>query len=123
MHHHFEPSIPHRFRTTPEPTIPGFTVHSPATLRATRRAAPDRPSRRYRLPPTRAARSSRSRGVFFGPCWRTLSAVVAAAALVALTAALCSTSLVNSSAFNANPGPQLVASASLVPPPITALAY
>jgi hypothetical protein len=81
----------------------------------------DAPSRRYRLPPTRAARSSRSRGVFFAPGKRLLSAVVIAAALFTLAAMLGTTKVVDSATFNANAGPRLVASASLAPAPILAL--
>ena len=81
----------------------------------------DAPSRRYRLPPTRAARSSRSRGVFFAPGKRALSAVVAAVAVVVLGAMLGTTKFVDSATFNANAGPRLVASASLAPAPIAAL--
>ncbi len=81
----------------------------------------DAPSRRYRLPPTRAARSSRSRGVFFAPGKRALSAVVAAAAVIVLGAMLGTATFVDSATFNANAGPRLVASASLAPPPIATL--
>jgi hypothetical protein len=115
MHHHFEPGISPQFRTAREPAMRGFSVHSPVSARATVRAALDRPSRRYRLPPTRAARLSRSRGVFLAPGKRTLSAVVLAAALVALAVALCTAKLVDSTAFSVNPGPRLVASASVAP--------
>jgi hypothetical protein len=95
-------------------------------LRATDRrpsenARREGPSRRYRLPPTRAARSPRSRGVFFAPGKRTLSAVVVAAALFALAAMLGTTTVVDSASFNANAGPRLVASASLAPAPILVL--
>jgi len=78
-------------------------------------------SRRHRLPPTRAARLSRSRGVFFAPGKRTLSIVVLAAALFALVATLGTPKVVDSATFNANAGPRLVASASLAPPPLAVL--
>ena len=65
--------------------------------------------------PTRAARSSRSRGVFFAPGKRLLSGVVIAAALFTLAAMLGTTKVVDSATFNANAGPRLVASASLAP--------
>jgi hypothetical protein len=81
----------------------------------------DAPSRRYRLPPTRAARSPRSRGVFFAPGKRLLSAVVVAAALFTLAAMLGTNKIVDSATFIANSGPRLVASASLTPAPILAL--
>jgi hypothetical protein len=92
-----------------------------AGRRASENARRDGPSRRYRLPPTRAARSTRSRGVFFAPGKRMLSAVVIAAALFTLAAMLGTTTVVDSTAFNANVGPRLVASASLAPAPILAL--
>jgi hypothetical protein len=89
--------------------------------RASENARRDGPSRRYRLPPTRAARSPRSRGVFFAPGKRMLSTVVVAAALFTLAAMLGTTTVVDSASFNANVGPRLVASASLAPSPILAL--
>jgi hypothetical protein len=92
-----------------------------AGRRASENARRDAPSRRYRLPPTRAARSSRSRGVFFAPGKRLLSAVVVAAALFTLAAMFGTTTVVDSATFNANAGPRLVASASLAPAPILAL--
>ena len=92
-----------------------------AGRRAFSDARRDAPSRRYRLPPTRAARSSRSRGVFFAPGKRLLSAVMIAAALFTLAAMLGTTTVVDSATFNANAGPRLVASASLAPAPILAL--
>jgi hypothetical protein len=92
-----------------------------AGRRASENARRNAPSRRYRLPPTRAARSSRSRGVFFAPGKRLLSAVVIAAALFTLAAMLGTTTVVDSATFNANAGPRLVASASLAPAPILAL--
>ncbi|MEO8566858.1 MAG: hypothetical protein ABI541_10790 [Betaproteobacteria bacterium] len=92
-----------------------------AGRRASETARRDAPSRRYRLPPTRAARSPRGRGVFFAPGKRMLSAVVIAAALFTLAAMLGTTAVVDSATFNANAGPRLVASASLAPAPILAL--
>jgi hypothetical protein len=92
-----------------------------AGRRASENARRDAPSRRYRLPPTRAARSSRSRGVFFAPGKRLLSAVVIAAALFTVAAMFGTTAVVDSATFNANAGPRLVASASLAPAPILAL--
>ena len=92
-----------------------------AGRRASENARRDAPSRRYRLPPTRAARSSRSRGVFFAPGKRLLSAVVIAAALFTMAAMFGTATVVDSATFNANAGPRLVASASLTPAPILAL--
>jgi len=92
-----------------------------AGRRASETARRDAPSRRYRLPPTRAARSSRSRGVFFAPGKRLLSAVVIAAALFTMAAMFGTATVVDSATFNANAGPRLVASASLAPAPILAL--
>lgn len=92
-----------------------------AVRRVSENVRRDGPSRRYRLPPTRAARSPRSRGVFFAPGKRLLSAVVIAAALFTLAAMLGTTTVVDSATFNANAGPRLVASASLLPAPILAL--
>jgi hypothetical protein len=92
-----------------------------ARRRASETARRDAPSRRYRLPPTRAARSSRSRGVFFAPGKRLLSAVVIAAALFTMAAMFGTATVVDSATFNANAGPRLVASASLAPAPILAL--
>lgn len=101
----------------------GYEIRDlPATgLRASENARRDGPSRRYRLPPTRAARSPRSRGVFFAPGKRMLSAVVVAAALFTLAAMLGTTTVVDSASFNANAGPRLVASASLAPAPFLAV--
>ena len=93
----------------------------PAARRASENARRDAPSRRHRLPPTRAARSPRSRGVFFAPGKRMLSAVVIAAALFTLAAMLGTTTVVDSATYNANAGPRLVASASLAPAPILTL--
>jgi len=93
----------------------------PAGRRASENARRDAPSRRHRLPPTRAARSPRSRGVFFAPGKRLLSAVVMAVTLFTLAAMLGTTTVVDSASFNANTGPRLVASASLAPAPILAL--
>jgi hypothetical protein len=92
-----------------------------AGRRASENARRNAPSRRYRLPPTRAARSSRSRGVFFAPGKRLLSAVVIAAALFTMAAMFGTATVVDSATFNANAGPRLVASASLAPAPILAL--
>ena len=92
-----------------------------AGRRASETARRDAPPRRYRLPPTRAARSSRSRGVFFAPGKRVLSAVVIAAALFTMAAMFGTATVVDSATFNANAGPRLVASASLAPAPILAL--
>ena len=100
---------------------PGQTLKRPASRPTHENFHRDAPSRRYRLPPTRAARSSRSRGVFFAPGKHALSAVVAAAAVIVLGAVLGTARFVDSATFNANAGPGLVASASLAPPPIAAL--
>ncbi len=99
----------------------GLTLLRPTGRRARGIFHRDASSRRYRLPPTRAARLSRSRGVFFAPGKRALSAVVLAAALAVVGAMLGTARFVDSATFNANAGPRLVASASLAPAPITAL--
>jgi hypothetical protein len=101
----------------------GLTLLRPAARRPRGEFHRDAPSRRHRLPPTRAARSSRSRGVFLAPSKRMLSVAVAAAALFALAAMLGTARVIDSPTFNANAGPPLVASASLAPAPIAALQH
>ena len=85
------------------------------------------------LPPTRAARSPRSRGRFFDPAedrshlrktpvvraWVTALAVAACGITMTLLAS--APSLVSGTAFGANPGPGIVASASVAPSFVHAL--
>jgi hypothetical protein len=120
MHADFAPKLTHPLIAR-ESLSNRLFDSSAAGRRAAGRACRDTPSHRYRVAPTRAARSSRSRGVFFAPGKRLLSAVVIAAALFTLVAMLSTTAVVDSAAFNANAGPRLVASASLAPAPILAL--
>jgi hypothetical protein len=81
------------------------------------------------FPPTRAARASRSRGVFLrdsdGPAkprrsrWLEPLAMLGTMVVAVLTLAVCvnTTSTVASAAFGAaNPGPAIVAAASVAPP-------
>lgn len=120
----FERPTARRLRIAREPMFHGFAVPHALTLaRAPRSARHDRPSRFHRLPPTRAARSSRSRGVFLAPGRRTLTAVLLGAGLFVLAALLGTADVVGSNAFDANPGPRLVASASIVPPQVAALRF
>jgi hypothetical protein len=123
MHADFAPKLPHPLIA--RESLPNGECENREFLASGRpasgRAHRDAPPRRYRLPPTRAARSSRSRGVFFAPGKRLLSGVVIAAALFTLAAMLGTTKVVDSATFNANAGPRLVASASLAPAPILAL--
>jgi hypothetical protein len=123
MHADFAPKLPHPLIARESLPNAGCETRElrAAGRRESGRARRDAPPRRYRLPPTRAARSSRSRGVFFAPGKRLLSAVVIAAALFTLAAMLGTTKVVDSATFNANAGPRLVASASLAPAPILAL--
>lgn len=123
MYTDFTPNLPHPLSARESLARGGFENRElrAAGRRTSEHARRDAPSRRYRLPPTRAARSPRSRGVFFAPGKRTLSAVVIAAALFTLAAMLGTTTVVDSATFNANAGPRLVASASLAPAPILAL--
>jgi hypothetical protein len=114
-------TISRRPRTTRVSALRRTALLRPATPRPTGNFHRDAPSRRYRLPPTRAARSPRSRGVFFAPGKRAISVAVIAAALAVVGAMLGTAKFVDSATFNANAGPQLFASASLAPPPIAAL--
>jgi hypothetical protein len=83
----------------------------------------------FRFPPTRAARASRSRGVFLKDSDRIASprrsrwleplAVVGTLVVAVLALAVCvnTSSTVASAAFGAaNPGPAIVAAASVAPP-------
>ena len=119
---------PRRPRAPRQALLHGLTLLRPAARRPRGEFHRDAPSRRHRLPPTRAARSSRSRGVFLAPGnlapgKRMLSVAVAAAALFALAAMLGTARVIDSPTFNANTGPRLVASASLAPAPIAALQH
>jgi hypothetical protein len=81
-----------------------------------------------RFPPTRAARASRGRGVFLkdadklGGRGRTrwvevpVAIVALAVAAFALTVCFNAPSMVASGAFGPNPGPAMVAAASVAPP-------
>jgi hypothetical protein len=85
----------------------------------------ERPS--FRFPPTRAAQDLRSRGVFLeDPCyagkiepsrWMEAVGAVGAVIVAALALAVCinSSSMAGRTTFNANPGPGIVASASVAP--------
>ncbi len=121
MNADFALTLSRRPRISRESLIRGLAELRAGGRRASASARREAPSRRYRLPPTRAARSSRSRGVFFAPGKRMLSVVFLAAALFALAAMLGTAKVVDSAAFNANAGPRLVASASLAPPAILVL--
>jgi len=121
MHAVFALNMPRRPRIARESLLRRVPGLHAAGRRAPGSARRDAPSPRYRLPPTRAARSSRSRGVFFAPGKRVLSGVVVAAALFVLAATLGTTKIVDSASFTANAGPRLVASASLAPAPIAAV--
>ena len=123
MHAAFALTPPRRLRIARESLLQGLAVLRAAGRRATGSARRDSPSLRHRLPPTRAARSSRSRGVFFAPGKRMLSAVVIAVALFALAAMLGTTRVVDSASFTANAGPRLVASASLAPAAIASVSH
>ena len=117
MHAAFALTPPRRPRIARESLLRGLAVRR-AGRRAPGSGRGDAPLLRHRLPPTRAARSSRSRGVFFAPGKRMLSGVVVAVAMFALAAMLGTTRVVDSAGFVANAGPRLVASASLAPAPI-----
>jgi hypothetical protein len=79
-----------------------------------------------RFPPTRAARASRSRGLFLEESdkgsgrsrWVEVLGALAALVVTALALAVCvnTTSVVAGVAFGANPGPAIVAAASVAPP-------
>jgi hypothetical protein len=80
------------------------------------------------FPPTRAARSSRGRGVFLGdadqpkgrrrPRWVEVPVAIVALAVAAFALTVCfnAPSIVSSGAFGPNPGPAMVAAASVAPP-------
>jgi hypothetical protein len=87
------------------------------------RAAPD-----LRFPPTRAARSPRSRGVFLETCeenpsakstrWVEVPVAIVALAVAAFALAVCfsAPTIVAGTTVGANPGPGIVAAASVAPP-------
>ena len=115
-HHHFERTIARRMRVARQPALFGFAVaHSPIPDRPSRTSRPLRPARRHRLPPTRAARPSRSRGVFLTPRRGMLSAVLLGLLALTLATLLGTANVVGSHTLAANPGPQLFASTSIVP--------
>jgi hypothetical protein len=84
--------------------------------------------RALRFPPTRAARVSRSRGVFLAEPseapsgersrWVDALGMLGAMAVAALALAVCvnTTSVLATAAFGANSGPTIAAAASVVPP-------
>lgn len=121
MHADYAPILSRRPRIAGDSPVRRFADLRAAGRRSSGNASRSASSRLHRLPPTRAARSSRSRGVFFAPGKRTLSFVVLAAALFALVTMLGTPKVVDSVTFNANAGPRLIASASLAPPPIAIL--
>jgi len=121
MHADYAPILSRHPRIARDSLVRRLADLRAAGPRSTGNARRSASSRRHHLPPTRAARSSRSRGVFFAPGKRTLSLVVLAAALFALVAMLGTPKVVDSATFNANAGPRLIASASLAPPPIAVL--
>jgi hypothetical protein len=96
---------------------------SPAASLARGREHPD-----LRLPPTRAARASRGRGVFWEEPdevmsaarsrWVEASVAFVALAVAAVAMAVCvnAPSVVAGAAFGTNPGPAIVAAASVAPP-------
>jgi len=81
-----------------------------------------------RFPPTRAARSPRGRGVFLKdadntagkgrPRWIEIPVAIVAVAVAAFALTVCfnAPSIVASGAFGPNPGPGMVAAASVAPP-------
>jgi negative regulator of sigma E activity len=82
-----------------------------------------------RLPPTRAARPARSRGVFFGGTWRARlsqwarnAACIAVAALAIAASAHFGQPALNAAANNGNAGPELLAAATQIPAFLTARA-
>ena len=113
-------------------------VASPALADATRktpnsgastasRFVPVSGSSDLRFPPTRAARASRSRGVFLGESdeiggsersrWIEVPVAMLALAATAFALVVCvnATSLVGGPSVGANPGPAIVAAASVTP--------
>ncbi len=75
-----------------------------------------------RLPPTRAARPARSRGVFFGISWRSRlghwvsnAACIAAVTLSIAASAQFAQPALNAAASSGNAGPALLASATRAP--------
>ena len=89
--------------------------------------AAEQPKHGTRLPPTRAARMSRSRGVFLAPVepsrggrarrWADLSIAALAAAVVAVSSALImgAPATMMGVALNFNPGPAIIGAASVPP--------
>jgi hypothetical protein len=81
-----------------------------------------------RFPPTRAARATRGRGVFLGHAdevngtgrarWIEAPVAIVALAVAAFALAVCfnAPSIVAGATFGANPGPAIVAAASVAPP-------
>ena len=81
------------------------------------------------LPPTRAARPARSRGVFFGGSWRArlshwarTAACIAVATLAIAASAHFAQPALDAAANNGNAGPELLASATQTPAFLTARA-
>lgn len=115
------------------PSQRGLSVKScsAATPEATRRAAPSGSSfvsvsgpSELRFPPTRAARASRSRGVFLDDRdnsgrsrWIEVPVALVALAVAAFAVVVCLNAswLVAGPSLGANPGPGIVAAASVAP--------
>jgi hypothetical protein len=92
-------------------------------------AAPHGSEAGLRLPPTRAARPARSRGVFFGASWRARlgqwarkAACIAVATLAIAASAHFGQPALDAAANNGNAGPELLASATQTPAFLTARA-
>lgn len=112
--------VPSALLPSVEPKVPSTAGSPGLALRS------DDCARRF--PPTRAARASRSRGVFLvGPDeipsaarsrWIDALGVLGALAVAALALLVCmnTTSMLASAAFGANSGPTIAAAASVVPP-------
>jgi hypothetical protein len=84
----------------------------------------------HRLPPTRAARPARSRGIFFAGGWHSRlgrwarhAGCIALATLVLATSAHFAVPAFNAAATNGNAGPELLASATRTPSFLTARAH
>src|SRR5947207_1884118 len=118
------------------PSQPGLSMQSrvAATPEAAGRAAPAGSSfvsvsgpSELRFPPTRAARASRSRGVFLGDRgevgnsgrsrWIEVPVALVALAVAAFAVVVCLNAswLVGGPSLGANPGPGIVAAASVAP--------
>jgi hypothetical protein len=109
-----------------------FEPHPLRPALRTRFAAPAAalgPALARHLPPTRAARPARSRGVFFGGSWRARlsqwarsAACIAVATLAIAASAHFAQPALDAAASNGNAGPELLASATQTPAFLTARA-